>query len=137
MRKVFLLFFSLFFAWHFVNAQQIVTENGKAYKLHKVVKGEGLYRLSVDNGVSQEDIIAANPSLKSTGLVEGVVVRIPIKASNSNVGQSSAADNSEQTVSYVVRKGETVYGIASKSGISVAKFLSLNPQSAAGIHEAT
>ena len=98
-------------------AQQVVTEGGKSYKLHTVAKGEGFYRLSVENGVTQEDILSANPNLKNTGLVEGVVVRIPIKQS--------------QPAAYTVRKGDTAYSIAKSHGISVARLLELNPSASA------
>lgn len=102
-------------------AQQVVTEGGKSYKLHTVAKGEGFYRLSVENGVTQEDILSANPNLKNTGLVEGVVVRIPIKQS--------------QPAAYTVRKGDTAYSIAKSHGISVARLLELNPSASAGVKE--
>ena len=77
--KILLIISLLLGAWaHEVRAQEIVVEGGQAYKLHKVAKGEGFYRLSKENGVSQEDILSANPQLKTTGLVEGVVVRLSL-----------------------------------------------------------
>ncbi|MDD7724115.1 MAG: LysM peptidoglycan-binding domain-containing protein, partial [Bacteroidales bacterium] len=106
-------------------AQQIVTDGGRSYKLHTVAKGESFYRLCLDYGVSQEDIISANPSLKNTGLVEGVVLRIPMKLQN--LPQSP--------VTYTVKKGDTAYSIARTHGLTVEKLQALNPQIAQGIHE--
>ncbi|MEE1346521.1 MAG: LysM domain-containing protein, partial [Bacteroidales bacterium] len=68
-------------------------ENGRSYRLHTVTKGEGLFRLSQNYGVTQEDIISANPKLKTEGLTEGLTLRIPATS----------------TVQYTVKKGDTAY----------------------------
>ncbi len=102
--------------------EEIVVENGRAYKLHTVVKGEGLYRLSVSYGVAQEDIISANPVVREKGLVEGITVKIPIKKTSSSP-------------TYTVKKGDTAYSIATAHGLTVAKLLELNPSISAGVRE--
>lgn len=125
----------IFWSWALLSvaavasAQQIVTENGKAYRLHTVESGEGLYRLSVNYNVSQEDIIAANPQLKTTGLVAGVEIRIPLRQTVVN-----AAEVANYTT-YKVQKGETAYSIATQHGMKLAEFLQLNPQAQAGVVE--
>ena len=97
-----LLFVSLTYGY----TQEIITENGRAYKLHTVQKGEGLYRLSVNNNTTQEEIIAANPKLKETGLNVGMTIRIPLK--------ETIRENTPITeyTTHVVAKGETAYSAA-------------------------
>lgn len=106
--------------------QQVVTENGRAYKLHTVEKGEGLYRLSINNNVSQEDIIAANPELKEKGLVVGMTIRIPIKEQQQVASEGDA---------HIVSKGETAYSIAKRYNMTLSEFYELNPTAMSGISE--
>lgn len=107
-------------------AQQIVTDAGRTYKLHTVAKGENFYRLCLDYSVSQEDIISANPSLKTTGLVEGVVIRIPLNSNN---------NTNKATSPYTVKKGDTAFSIAKQHGMTVPQLLSLNPSITSGVRE--
>lgn len=53
------------------------TINGKVYYLYTVEKSIGLYRISKNFGVSQEDILLANPDLRERGLRYEEVIRIP------------------------------------------------------------
>lgn len=55
------------------------TIQGQIYYKYTVEKGIGLYRLSVNFGVSQEDILCANPDLQNRGMRYGEVLRIPAK----------------------------------------------------------
>ncbi len=114
------------------SAQQIVTEGGKAYRLHTVEKGEGLYRIGQTYGAEQEEIIAANPTLKTTGLKEGMVIRVPIKASEA---LREAQSETRPTKTYKVQQGETAYSVARKHDMSLTEFLQLNPQANSGVRE--
>lgn len=100
-------------------AQSVIVENGRSYRLHTVTKGEGLFRLSQNYGVTQEDIISANPKLKTEGLTEGLTLRIPATS----------------TVQYTVKKGDTAYSIATSHKMSVAKLIEMNPEVASGVRE--
>ncbi len=110
-------------------SQQIVTENGKTYKLHTVEKGEGLYRLSVNHNTTQEAIIAANPELRQTGLVEGSVIRIPMVSASAVKVAGVPGEYSQ----YVVQRGETAYSITQKHGMTLAEFYNVNPDCKSGV----
>lgn len=112
-----------------IMAQDIVTENGRAYKLHIVEQGEGLYRLSLNNNTTQEEIIAANPELKERGLVVGMKIKIPLKEVATT--QPSSAGNT----THVVAKGETSYSISKQYGMSLAEFYQMNPTAQGGLNE--
>ena len=56
------------------------TINGKIYYRYVVERGIGLYRISKNFGVSQEDILKANPDIQTNGLRFDEVIWIPAKA---------------------------------------------------------
>ena len=53
------------------------TINGKIYYRYTVERGIGLYRISKNFGVSQEDILKANPNIRTNGLRFDEVILIP------------------------------------------------------------
>lgn len=141
MRTAFFALFSLFLSLFSAYGQEIVSENGRAYKLHTVKKGEGFYRLSVDNGVTQEDILSANPQLRTTGLVAGVKIKIPLvkgKGGKEEGPAKKAPDTVEQkqvtaNKTHTVAAGETAYSVARQYGVDIAALLSANPAAKAGV----
>lgn len=72
------LLFALFVGVGMASAQEIVVVNGVKYRVHDVVKGETLYSLSRQYGVTVDEIIAANESL-ANGLKADTRIRIPLK----------------------------------------------------------
>lgn len=53
--------------------------NGQEVYEYPVQKSEGLYRISVNFGVTQEELIKLNPELKTTGLKFGQTILVPVK----------------------------------------------------------
>ena len=53
--------------------------NGQEVYEYPVQKSEGLYRISVNFGVTQEELIKLNPELKTTGLKYGQTILVPVK----------------------------------------------------------
>lgn len=123
------------------HSQEKIVEGGNTYLLHKVKKGEGLYRLSVIYGVAQQDIINANPDIETQGLKEDSLVRIPQKK-----GDGKAATTAEQKrdevvkpvasdvvngkfIYHTVEKGETLYALSRRFNIPVADLIKYNPGS--------
>ena len=53
------------------------TINGKIYYRYVVERGIGLYRISKNFGVSQEDILKANPDIQTNGLRFDEVILVP------------------------------------------------------------
>ncbi len=60
----------------------IDTINGKLAYRYVVPRSIGLYRISVNFGVSQEDIVQWNPQLKERGLHYAETIHIPVKESD-------------------------------------------------------
>ncbi len=85
MRKTLLFILSLFFCCS-LHAQtladslamRIDTIKGKPVYVYKVRKSEGLYRIALNFGVTQESIIKLNPILKKKGLQLDQIIYVPI-----------------------------------------------------------
>lgn len=80
MKKI--LIYGLLLAAVCMQAQEVLpyptdTIDGKVYYRYTVEKSIGLYRISKNFGVSQEDILRANPDLKTRGLKFEEVILIP------------------------------------------------------------
>lgn len=125
------------------NVDSVGTEtiDGKRFIIHKVEKGEGLYGLARIYGTTFNNILQAN-NLTNTSLDIGQLVKIPAKAivspkviavepvkeskkvieSNSNYPKVDKT----QYITHVVGKGETLYQIAKKYGISVTEIREIN-----------
>ena len=58
--------------------EEIEAEDGSIK--HKVKKGETIYSIAKAHGLETDDIIAANPELKKSGLKKKMVITIPAKS---------------------------------------------------------
>lgn len=96
------------------------TVRGKELYLYPVRQGEGLYRISKNFGVSQEDIIRYNPELQATGLRLGQVIRIPVVQ----------RIDSSQYIIHEIQPKQTLYGISKQYGVRIARIQQLNPETA-------
>ncbi len=118
-----------FIAVNIATAQQDAMDkivlNGQEYYLHKVKKSEGLYRIGVNYGVSQKEILEANPEV-AFGLKEGQLIKIPvISGRNSNVEELQATE----FIFHTVEKGQTVYFISRKYDVPLEVIYKNNPGS--------
>ena len=96
------------------SAQEIVVVNGVKYRVHDVVKGETLYSLSRQYGVTVDEIIAANESL-ANGLKADTRIRIPLKG-----GQTPAEKvETDATTSATATVGPTENELSADSVTSV------------------
>jgi LysM repeat protein len=102
-----------------------VTVSGTEYYKYTVEKGIGLYRIAINFGVSQDDIIKANPSA-AQGLAEGQTLLIPMAT---NISKAQVG------ITHTVEKGQTLYSIAQKYAVSVAAITERNPSVQEGLKE--
>lgn len=65
----------------------------EAYLLHRVVKGNTIYSITVEYGISSQQLYDLNPELVETGLQVGTLVRIPVQ-----VDINAPADTVQRTV---------------------------------------
>ena len=108
------------------NSNEIVVEKskekvlvaGKTYYLHTVKKGENIYRISRAYGVTQKDIIYANPDAMS-GIKEGQKLKIPTE---SNTPRNIQQIESDKYIFHIVEEGQTVYYLTQLRCISSVFF---------------
>lgn len=67
------------------------TVDGRVYYRYTVERSIGLYRISKNFGVSQEEILQANPHLQTTGLRYDEVILIPAKGLETQLADSAPA----------------------------------------------
>lgn len=101
-----------------------VMVNNKSYFLHKVKKGENLFRISKAYNVTQKDIIIANPEAISGNIKEGQVLKIPGETSARSVSQIE----SDNFIYHIAEDKQTVYYITQKYKISQEELLKYNPE---------
>lgn len=141
------------------NAANLPTRmvNGQECYYYEVQPKETVYGLCKEFGITKSQLVLHNPSV-ADGLRAGAILYFPVAefpglgASDNTVDKTSTADKkskvyiaSENTSErsfrkaavHHVAKGETVYGICKRYGISEAQLLELNPSLSAGLKHGT
>lgn len=98
--------------------QQTLEISGKFFLIHTVARGESLYGIGKQYGVSLGEIAKYNPDVYY-GIKEGDMLRIPIDP-------PQMAHRGERYQLHVVQAGETLYSLARKYGVTVAALRSYN-----------
>ena len=99
---------------------------------YKVNKGDTLYSISKKYQITVAELRAANNLSENDVIKVGQVLIIPTADLNNAVSLNSKAvktetkTESKPTKTYVVQKGDTLYGIAKKSGMTVSELMALN-----------
>jgi len=91
--------------------------------IHTVEKGETLYGISKIYGLTIEELTALNPE-KVKDLQVGTVLQLRKKAKT--IPEPKEESATDKTV-HVVAKGETLYGITKKYGVTLEQLKKLNP----------
>ncbi len=100
----------------------VVDIDGVRYYLHSVAQRETLYSLSKLYGVTEAQILDANPKILD-GLRVGVNINIPTATAASGASGSSPRDGFEE---HIVAKGETIYSISRRYNLAVAIIIADN-----------
>lgn len=95
-----------------------------------VQKGDTLYSISRKNQITVAELRAANNLSDNDVLKAGQKIIIP----EADIGTAAALSSTKQTApkaggttsTYVVQKGDTLYGIARKNGMKVPELLAIN-----------
>ncbi len=93
---------------------------------HKVKRGDTLSGLSHRYGVSVEQIAAVNGISKDRAIFVGQEIRIPAGGRTSGGSSSESKPSQASQPGHVVKKGETLSGIAARYGVSTAALASAN-----------
>lgn len=93
--------------------------NGHLYHYYKVPSKETVYSICYKLGVSKDDLIRYNPSV-GDGLKVGMTIYFPYEGDPTLQTQDSPA-------THKVERGETIFGISHKYGITEQRLIELNP----------
>lgn len=110
------------------------TVNGKEYYVHTIEKGQTVYGISKIYGVSDKEILEANPHA-SSGIRAGDILLIPIKKDISENKPKVTEQGDVDYIRHKVEKGETLYGLSVKYGVSVDDILKCNEGLDLGLKE--
>lgn len=108
--------------------------NGKKYHYYTVQPKESVYSLSHKLGISRQDIVKYNPSAED-GLKAYEDLIFPLTGEELTTAQTPSSEAVGEVVSnsYEVKKGDTVYGLCRRFGVSREEFLRLNPGAIDGL----
>ena len=94
----------------------VETVNGQLFVIHKVDKGETLYSISKRYNATMNDIAEASPDVKK-GLKAGMTIRVPYQ---------KKATPTQKAKIHTVAKGETLYSISRKYGVTYQQIIQWN-----------
>lgn len=104
---------------------------------YKVKAGDTLSSIAARNGVSLSTILKANGLSLSSTIFPGQNIKLSGSAGNSSSSSSSANSSSSSGTSanssYTVKAGDTLSGIASRSGVSLSTVLQANGLSSSSV----
>ncbi len=116
-----------------VNELPVTTARGVKCYYYDVQPKESIYQLTNKLGVSREQIVRLNPSA-ADGLKPRMRLYFPVSEFESAAGNRHAVYAAAAGVTkHVVKKGETIYGIARQYGMSPDYLAELNPNVADGL----
>ncbi len=99
------------------NGQEEIVPEG----MHKVQRGETVFSLTNQFGVSEDEFYIANPSVQTEGLKVDSYVQIPKKGKSNAVIQDGF-------IEHKVKAGETIYSITKLYKVSFADLMKHNPE---------
>ena len=100
--------------------------NGNLYHYYEVTSKETVYSLCYKLDTTKEEIIRHNPAV-ADGLRKGMVLFFPVEESQPAKEAPAAPAAAEQVISHHVSRGETIFGIARKYGLSTEDVIAQNP----------
>lgn len=107
--------------------------NGRNYYYYEVAPKETVYSICHRLGITKDELVKTNPSV-ADGLRWGTVLFFPVdgeQADASSSSPSAAVTSSEpkgvSIITHHVEKGQTIYGIATRYGISTKELIEQNP----------
>lgn len=111
----------------------VVEIMGKEYYVYTSRKNDNLYAIAHDYGWDHNKLLKLNPNAVSP-LKKGIKIYYPVKDTEAvQTPTESLSEQDSEPVVHVVKRGETVYGIANMYSIPVDRIYLLNPESRDGI----
>ena len=108
--------------------------NGRNYYYYEVAPKETVYSICHRLGITKDELVKSNPSV-ADGLRWGTVLFFPVDVEQTDESQSSSSPAAVRPsepkgvsiITHHVEKGQTIYGIATRYGISTKDLIEQNP----------
>ena len=132
--RIIIVLIALFCCFNIIAGEQypVDTVGGRLVYRYPVKQAEGLWRISKNFNVTQDEILALNPELQTTGLRFGQVILIPVPQDQQQNTEENVADGqADAEQDYIVHdvvKGETLYSLSKSYGVTVEAIEELNPK---------
>lgn len=105
--------------------------NGRLYHYYEVPAKETVYSLCYKLDITKDEMIRHNPSV-ADGLKSGMMLYFPVdNGGDTAVGNSAPVAG--RVISHHVQKGETIFGIAHKYGVTTEAVIEQNPVLSKGL----
>lgn len=122
-----------------VNTLPVTKINGKIFHYYKVEPKESIYSLSHKLRMSKDEIIRHNPAA-AEGLKAGQMLYFPFEMDDESEAAVTAAKSApaastpaSSSATHEVKRGETIFGLAKRYGISEEQLIEANPQLKSGL----
>ncbi|MCM1077301.1 MAG: LysM peptidoglycan-binding domain-containing protein [Bacteroides sp.] len=114
------------------------SSSGTRIVTHKVEKGQTIYGIAVQYGLTTQDVMEQNPIVRD-GLKVGQTLHLTIPAKHDESTKNQTAEGTAvksntpaggsgvTETGYIVKKKETLYSIANAHGVTVAQLEAANP----------
>ncbi|MCM1032953.1 MAG: LysM peptidoglycan-binding domain-containing protein [Odoribacter sp.] len=115
----------------------VKTINGEEYYYYAVKRGDTVLSIARELGVTRDDIVTYNRSA-ADGLRQGSTIYLPVDEFKDVISPKSessmpvAAKTDVQTY-YKVKRGETLFGISHRFGLTPEAIIALNPTAERGV----
>ena len=109
--------------------------NGTQQYYYAVRRGDTVFSIARTIGVTRDDIVRHNPAA-ADGVRQGMTIYLPVSeyAGVSSPATAAAdAPAARAAFRYRVNKGETLFGLSHRFGVSVDDIIALNPGANDGI----
>lgn len=116
----------------------VKTINGKDYYYYAVKRGDTVLSIARAIGVTRDDIVRYNPSAGDL-LRQGSTLYLPVSefkdvmSSQLNTADIEEPDRTTEPFGYKVQRGETLFGISHRFGVTPEAIVALNPSADRGI----
>lgn len=115
----------------------VKTINGKSYYYYAVRRGDTILSVARSLGVTRDDIVKYNPSSADV-LRQGTTLYLPVDEFRDVVSPSAApaapiSGQATKPFPYKVQRGETLFGISHRFGITPDDIVAINPDANRGI----
>ena len=109
--------------------------NGREYYYYAVKRGETLLSVAAKFGITRDELIQFNPGA-ADGLRQGTTLYLPVSEFKAEtvVAENVIAGNTDKNqFSYKVQRGETLFGLSHRFGVTPDDIIALNPSAKSGI----